>query len=176
MTKIQAYIDLLKDYNQTTNIFSKNAYDKLDFHINDCLTLSSLVQNTTRTIFDFGSGSGLPSIPLAITHPAVSVIAIESKSRKTNFLNHVKTELKLTNLKVVTKNLFEWKTPSKPDIITAKAFAPLDKINRLYSRFKGKNTFVLIPISQNQAEIYKIEPNITIIEKNSFLYAKLQSN
>tara|TARA_B100001094_G_C18074629_1_gene741953 strand:- start:633 stop:1163 length:531 start_codon:yes stop_codon:yes gene_type:complete len=173
MNQIDHYIKLLKDYNKTTNIFSKQAYDKLDFHINDCTTLSKLITNKKLTIFDFGSGSGLPSIPIAILNPKNIIYAIESKSRKTTFLNIVKDTLNLTNLNIVTQNLFEWKAPCKPNIITAKAFAPLDKINRLYNKFKTKNTFVLIPISKNQAEIYTKDNSISIIEVNSFFYAKL---
>ena len=176
MNQIEHYIQLLKDYNTTTNIFSKQAYDKLDFHINDCITLSKLITNKELTIFDFGSGSGLPSIPIAITNPKNKVYAIESKSRKTTFLTKVKDTLNLTNLTVITQNLFEWKAPCKPHIITAKAFAPLDKINRLYNKFKGRNTFILIPISKNQAEIYAKDNNISIIEINSFFYAKLLKN
>ena len=176
MDLLQTYISLLKNYNEKTNIFSKKAYDTLDFHINDCFTLSTLLPNTPCILFDFGSGSGLPSIPLAIYKKNIKIYAIESKSRKTIFLNEIKKSLNLTNFTVINKNLFEWEPPCKPDIITAKAFAPLEKINRLYNKFKHKNTIALIPISSIQAENYKKEPYVTIIEKNNYTYAKISSN
>jgi 16S rRNA (guanine527-N7)-methyltransferase len=176
MNQIDRYITLLKEYNVTTNIFSKQSYDKLTFHINDCITLSKLITNKKLVLFDFGSGSGLPSIPIAIMNPKNTIYAIESKSRKTNFLNIAKDTLNLTNLNIITQNLFEWKAPCKPNIITAKAFAPLDKINRLYNKFKGKSTFVLIPISKTQASVYEKDNSISIIEVNSFYYAKLFTN
>ena len=171
--KIERYIDLLKQYNEKTNIYSKKAYDKLEFHINDSLQLSALLPNSKLTIFDFGSGSGLPSIPLSINNLQHIIYAIESKQRKTDFLNHVKTTLELNNLKIINNNLFEWKAPCSPDIITAKAFAPIEKIKRLYNRFKGESTICYIPISENQATILKKDPNISIIQETHFFYAKL---
>ena len=41
--KVQQYIDLLKEYNETTNIYSKKSYDILDYHIADSLNLAELI-------------------------------------------------------------------------------------------------------------------------------------
>ena len=43
--KIEQYIKLLKKYNETTNIYSKNAYDHLNFHIKDCINVANLIKN-----------------------------------------------------------------------------------------------------------------------------------
>ena len=65
---IKAYITLLKEYNQTTNIYSKTAYNKLEFLIEDCNQLAKLITNTNQHVLDIGSGSGLPSVIIAIVN------------------------------------------------------------------------------------------------------------
>ena len=61
--QLDAYIQALKD--ETTNIYSKKAYDALDFHCRDCITLASIIGNTTKKILDIGSGCGFPAGPAA---------------------------------------------------------------------------------------------------------------
>ncbi|MAQ64675.1 MAG: hypothetical protein CL503_05180 [Actinobacteria bacterium] len=169
---INNYINELKNYNEKTNIYSKKAYDLLDFHINDSITLASIIENKPKIIFDFGSGSGLPAIPIAIINPQNKIYAIESKSRKTHFLNHIKTNLNLNNITITTKNLFEWTPPIKPHIITAKAFASLEKIELIIKKLALKNSTLYIPISKNQQKLYSQNKSVSFIEKNNFIYLK----
>ena len=44
--KIKQYIDLLKEYNETTNIYSKKSYDILDYHIADSLNLAEFIKDS----------------------------------------------------------------------------------------------------------------------------------
>ena len=169
---LKTYVTLLKDYNTHTNIYSKASYNKLDFHINDSLTLAEIITNSNQTVFDFGSGSGFPAIPIAIQNKKNKVYAIESKSRKTNFLSTVKETLELSNLIIVNKNLFEWKPTEKPTIITAKAFSSLEKIETIAKKLKLKTLSIYIPISKKQKETYKSLKTISFISKNNFLYLK----
>ncbi|RAP28511.1 16S rRNA (guanine(527)-N(7))-methyltransferase RsmG [Candidatus Marinamargulisbacteria bacterium SCGC AG-343-D04] len=173
--KIETYISLLKEYNTHTNIYSEKAYDHLDFHIQDSTTLAHHIENKIQNIFDFGSGSGLPAIPIAITNPKNTVFAIESKSRKTRFLHQVKEELHLKNLQIITQNVFEWKPQSSPHIITAKAFGPLDKIKRICKHLKIKNATIITPISLKQKEALSDSKDVHCININTFHYAKMRT-
>jgi len=170
---IQTYIELLKAYNETTNIYSKKAYDKLPFHIDDSLYLASLLKEG-KHIIDIGSGSGLPSIILAITLPNVRISAIESKSRKTRFLHHVKESLQLNNLHIYTKNVFEViHTLPKPSFVTAKAFGSYDKIKTICEKISSPQCPIIVPISENQIPSLS-EKNVSIIKSpdNRFFYWK----
>ena len=169
-TKIKNYIALLKAYNKHTNIYSKKAYNLLDFHINDCITLATIITNQPLTIFDFGSGSGLPAIPLAILNNKNSIYAIESKSRKTDFLIQVKQKLSLKNITIINKNIFEWNPPKNPNIITAKAFADLTKIETITKKLKINHCNLLIPISKKQKDSYQSNKTISFIEKDNYIY------
>ncbi|MBH38454.1 16S rRNA (guanine(527)-N(7))-methyltransferase RsmG [bacterium] len=170
--KLETYIKLLKDYNEHTNIYSKKAYDVLEFHIQDSLTLAKIITNSPTTLFDFGSGSGLPSIPIAIQNDQNTIYAIESKSRKTRFLKTVKQELNLNNISIVHQNLFEWTPLKSPHIITAKAFASLEKIETIIKKLHLKNVTIYIPISKNQQEIYKNNKSVTFVTNNNYVYLK----
>jgi len=172
LNAIETYIKILKEYNEHTNIYSKKSYETLDFHIQDSITLASIITDTPLTLFDFGSGSGLPAIPIAITNPQNTLYLIESKSRKTKFLNHVKNELNLSNITIITKNLFEWIPPVKPQIITAKAFSHVSKVEQITKKMKLGSHSILIPISAQQKITYSNDPSLSFIEKNDYIYLK----
>lgn len=179
---IETYISLLKTYNETTNIYSKSAYDKLEFHINDCINIAELCENKEQLITDLGSGSGLPSIILAIFCPLSSIQAVESKNRKTKFLEIVKKELNLINLEIITQNIHEWIHHSKPqaDIITSKAFAPIEKALPIAKRIAKKRSLYITPISYTQREAMTTLPPKTTFRsdpelKTGYLITKIEN-
>lgn len=155
-TKIDSYIDLLKEYNSHTNIYSKNSYDKLPFHIEDAITLASLCTAAT-SVLDIGSGSGLPSVILAILLPDVTITAVDSKQRKTKFLFHVKQILELTNYTVITEDINQVIRSKvvKPDFVTAKAFGSYEKIITVCQKIKTRPLTILVPVSKLQVELVK---------------------
>lgn len=152
--KVDQYISLLKTYNEQTNIYSKKAYDKLAFHTNDSLMLAQLIGNDPQTIVDMGSGSGLPAVILAIALPRSTVIAVESKSRKTQFLLHAKEQLGLENFNVETADVHDLIRVKKyrPTILTAKAFKPYDQVLKLAQKFPASPK-LFIPISKVQYDL-----------------------
>ncbi len=167
---ISRYIESLKRYNQHTNIYSSKAYDHLPFHIENCQELATIIGNNKHTIMDMGSGSGLPAIILAICLPNSSVFAIESKSRKTRFLSQIKADLNLINLTVINDdiNLIIRTKTVTPSIITAKAFAPYDKVIQLSQKIAKLDTSLYIPISRNQYQSLSQQANT----KYSFINPK----
>jgi len=159
--QLDAYVALLKSYNQTTNIYSAKAYDHLPFHIRNCEILSELIGPGPVQIVDMGSGSGLPAIELSICLPQAKVMAVESKTRKTRFLDAVKQTLKLDNLTVMNADIMSLirNQTVQPDIITAKAFAPYLKVISIGKKLARRGTRLLIPISQAQYEQVDIKTN-----------------
>lgn len=172
---IVTYVDLLKDYNQHTNLYSESAYDKLPFHLEDCEILAGLIGDTPLRVLDIGSGSGLPSIPLAILRPSLSVTAVESKSRKTRFLQHTKEHLRLDNYTVITANINEYLFHQKPkfDVVTAKAFASYEDCLNILKNYAKKGTILFIPISEAQTKIVSLRPEAEILNpKDGFFYIR----
>ena len=182
---ISRYIALLKRYNQHTNIYSAKAYDHLPFHIENCQELATIIGDETHTIVDMGSGSGLPAIILAICLSNSSVFAVESKSRKTRFLTQVKNDLNLTNLTVINEdiNVVIHNKTLKPSIITAKAFAPYNKVIQLSQKMVSQKkrplqTTLYIPMSELQYKTLSQQSNIPFSfshtkDNHYFLYYKV---
>jgi 16S rRNA (guanine527-N7)-methyltransferase len=175
---IAKFIELLKTYNETTNIYSQSAYDKLDFHITDCITLASLI-GSPNFILDMGSGSGLPSVILAIILSKSKVVAVESKGRKCDFLRLAKTELGLSNFTVIQEDINQYIHTAKPrpDIITAKAFAPYPKAIMIASKMAKKGCQLWIPISAAQRDAITTAPTSGIditTHSDGYLYLKKQ--
>lgn len=169
--RITRYIELLKAYNEHTNVYSANAYDRLDFHIQDCLHLAALIGNNPLRVLDIGSGSGFPSVILAICNSKNRVRAVESKSRKTRFLSHVKNELNLTNYEVITCNIVEYarSKAAKAEVITAKAFGSLEKVIKVSGPLRKEKAQIWIPISKAQADAIN-DQYARIITRDGFYY------
>ena len=96
--KVNQYIQLLKEFNETTNIYSKRSYGQLHYHVQDSINIAEQISNSKIHV-DLGSGSGLPGIVLSIMSN-VEVICIESKERKREFLEYAKSSLELDNLHI----------------------------------------------------------------------------
>ncbi|MCL2179492.1 MAG: 16S rRNA (guanine(527)-N(7))-methyltransferase RsmG [Treponema sp.] len=76
-------------------------------------------------IADVGSGAGLPGFPLAIALPQCGFTLIERMGRRAGFLRNTKAVLELSNV-VIEENDIEKTAPGRFDIITFRAFLPLE--------------------------------------------------
>ncbi|MDR2792059.1 MAG: 16S rRNA (guanine(527)-N(7))-methyltransferase RsmG [Treponema sp.] len=85
-------------------------------------------------IADAGSGAGLPGIPLAVTLPRYHFTLIERMGRRAGFLNNTCAVLGIRNVTVEEKEI-EKSTPRRFNIITFRAFKPLDR-NVIKSLFR----------------------------------------
>lgn len=70
------------------------------YHIIDSIAAAPLIPFNARCA-DFGSGAGLPGIPLTIIRPDLNMLLIESVKKKCRFLQLAITELKLGNAQVL---------------------------------------------------------------------------
>lgn len=101
MQHLIRYVSLLKEWSVRVRLISKGDRDYIwERHIIDCLAVVPFVPSS-GTLLDFGSGAGLPGIPIAIALPNVDVHLLEPARMKTLFLNHVVQDLGLTNVKIV---------------------------------------------------------------------------
>jgi 16S rRNA (guanine527-N7)-methyltransferase len=98
---------------------------------------------TAKTLLDVGSGAGFPAIPLAVTNPALDVIALESNQKKSVFLREVKDALELANLRVVQARLeeFDW---SGYDVVTSRALdRAADVYPEMIARLRSASSLML---------------------------------
>ena len=96
---LETYYRLLSRWNQRINLTAlplDNAPDStLDRLIVEPLLAARLIPTSAAFVIDVGSGGGSPAIPLRVAVPGLSMVMIESKTRKAVFLREVVRELGL---------------------------------------------------------------------------------
>ena len=101
----QAYYEALIDWNQRVNLTAVTGYEEVQIkHFADSLAvLLALADDLGErpSLVDIGSGAGFPGLPLKIARPAWRVVLVESKRKKTVFLEHIIDQLGLQETDVV---------------------------------------------------------------------------
>lgn len=99
--KFERLTELLLDCNSHTNLTAiRDLPSIISKHYADSLVFEGALR-PGASVIDVGCGAGFPSLPLAIARPDLSVTALDSTKKKTDFIENVKAELKLDNLSVI---------------------------------------------------------------------------
>ena len=129
LCQFEAYLKLLEKWQRRINLVANSTMaDVWERHILDSAQLFRFCPPNTKKILDVGSGAGFPGLVLAIMGDA-QVDLVESDQRKAIFLSTVVRSLglpaKIYNQRIETlPNL-------APDVITARALAPVPKLMKL---------------------------------------------
>ena len=79
--------ELLK-WNERINLIGPEAREHLDDHINEALAAAEILKPAGE-VLDFGSGGGLPAIPMAIVSSDALFHLVEVDKKKWAFLKHI---------------------------------------------------------------------------------------
>lgn len=124
------YIKVFLEQNAKLNLISKNDEKFLwEKHIFDSLSIEKFFEkygNNFKTLLDFGTGGGLPSVPVALAYSELHVTALDSIGKKINAVTEIKEALHIDNLTTVCSRVENF--DGKFDIVTTRAVASLDKI------------------------------------------------
>lgn len=161
--KLLQYANLVMDYNKNVNITgAKTTEDFFNDHIADSLLALNIFHDYDN-IIDIGSGSGLPSIPLAIIYNNKKFTLCESKNKKCEFLRLAKKELELNNIEIKCINAYEIK--EKYDTVTSRAFSDISTLIKIFNKLKkNKNSKLVL----YKGKIEKIEEELSNIQKNKY--------
>jgi len=86
LEQLRTYLDTLVLWNRKLALIAQREPAQIiERHIADALAAASRCPNGPA-IVDLGSGAGLPGIPIAIVRPQSPVCLIESRGKKTSFL------------------------------------------------------------------------------------------
>ncbi len=81
------YVSLLLRWNARMNLTAVRDEDGiLSLHVIESIVVARNVPKEVKTLLDFGSGAGLPGIPIALCRPEISVTLAESQGKKAAFL------------------------------------------------------------------------------------------
>ena len=94
-------------------------------HIFNCLPVTQLLPQGA-SLFDIGSGAGLPGIVIALARPDLQVTLIEPLERRVEFLKEATEGL---GIEVIRGRAQDVKKSA--DYVTARAVAPLEKLKKM---------------------------------------------
>ena len=126
LSMLQAYGNLLEQWNRKINLVSRSTLETLwTRHFLDSAQILDLVRPAGRWV-DLGSGAGFPGMVIAI-HSAeiedLEIILVEADQRKAAFLRAVARELAL-KVRVIADRI-EHIEPLRANFLSARALAPL---------------------------------------------------
>jgi 16S rRNA (guanine527-N7)-methyltransferase len=153
MDRLAVLVDMLGEENQRQNLVSAKSLDQVWLrHIVDSAQLLPHVpRETTRPWLDLGTGAGFPGLVIAALRPELEVVMVESRARRIEWLDRARIAMGLEKAQVIGQRLEL--VPSQPcSVISARAFAPLEKLLALSSRFSTSDTIWLLPKGQSASQ------------------------
>ena len=163
---LEVFLAELLRWNQRVNLTAITDPEiATEKHLIDSLLLLPFLVDT-ESLFDMGSGAGLPGIPLQIARPDLAVTSVDSVGKKINFQRHVKRLLRLdpftpihSRLENVAKELPQG---MRFDVVTARAFASIEAIIRFGASWRAPDGKILVMKGpEGETEAFAAEKNIS---------------
>jgi 16S rRNA (guanine527-N7)-methyltransferase len=146
MERLERLITLLTDENGRQNLVSAASLTEVwRRHIADSAQLLERVpRETCSPWLDLGTGAGFPGLIVAALRPECRVVMVESRSRRVEWLEAARITLGLERAQVIGDRL-EKIDAFPAGVISARAFAPLDRLLDLSASFSTEGTIWLLP-------------------------------
>lgn len=144
--RLETLIAMLVEENRQQNLVSAASLDQVWLrHIVDSAQLLPYVPRETSTPWlDLGTGAGFPGLVIAALRPECEVVMVESRTRRIEWLDRARIAMGLDNARVAGQRL-ELVESFPVSVISARAFAPLEKLLTISSRFSTSDTVWLLP-------------------------------
>ncbi len=144
--RLETLIAMLVEENLQQNLVSAASLEQVWLrHIVDSAQLLPYVSRETSTPWlDLGTGAGFPGLVIAALRPECEVVMVESRNRRIEWLDRARIAMGLDNARIAGKRL-ELVETFTVSVISARAFAPLEKLLTISARFSTSDTVWLLP-------------------------------
>ena len=184
MERLSIYADLLTKWQRRINLVGPATIDVLwKRHFADSLELEHHAPSGTKNWLDIGTGAGFPGMVIATCgqQKNLQVNLVEANVRKCAFLREVSRRIKavvtIHNCRIETIDSQAIQTMA-PDVVTARALAPLDLLLTLAQKPLEYGAVGIFPRGQDvedeltaNTKCWKIEAEI--VERNFGLPGKI---
>lgn len=115
---------MLTSFNRRVNLVSRDSVDEAwTRHVIHSLFLGARRFPPGSRVVDWGTGGGLPLIPLAVTHPDVRFVGIDAVEKKVLAVRTMIRRLRIDNAEVWAGRAEAW--PGRTHFSVSRATAPL---------------------------------------------------
>lgn len=119
-----AFIVLIQKWNRVYNLTAITGLREMVVrHLLDSLAMAPHLHGPR--VLDVGTGAGLPGIPLAIARSDLDFALLDRTAKKTRFVTQAVAELRLTNVRVVTRRVEQYHPVELYDTVISRAFSSL---------------------------------------------------
>ena len=128
---IQAFAEFLVGAGIERGLIGPREGERIwDRHIFNCLPVTQLLPKGA-SLFDIGSGAGLPGIVIALARPDLQVTLIEPLERRVEFLNEAVAAIPDLPFSIQVLRGRAQDVKKSADFVTARAVAPLEKLKKM---------------------------------------------
>lgn len=161
--QFEAYLDLLLNWNARLNLTGiRERGEILERHFVECIECAQAIPELpdNATLLDYGSGAGLPGIPIAICRPEIRVTLAESQGKKAAFLREAVRTLDLK------AEVFDGRVEDMPkeqlfSVVTLRAVDRMtEACHSALSRIAPHGWMVLLVTQQTGTELRESLPEI----------------
>ena len=152
--QLSQYVDLLIRWNSRMNLTAvRDPRILVALHLAECLRCAQSIPAHVTSALDFGSGAGLPGIPIQIARPEIAVTLAESQTKKSAFLREAVRMLGFQRAKVFAGRVESLPPTQKYNLVALRAVdrmqSALDAAeNRIQ---KGGHCMILTSKSESSA-------------------------
>lgn len=168
--RLELLVTMLSEENEWQNLVAATSIALVwQRHVADSAQLLTYVpRETCSPWLDLGSGAGFPGLVIAALRPECEVLMVESRTRRIDWLERARIAMGLEQARVIGARI-----EAVPDqlvgVISARAFAPLDKLVSLSARFSTSETVWLLPKGRSAAhelEMFKAWQHLFHVEQS----------
>lgn len=107
LTQFELYLEVLYETNQKVNLVSRqmSREDYWLYHFLDSLLIFNCMDLKGGKALDFGSGGGLPGIPIKLVRPDIKLTLLDSVGKKVKCLEQIVSTLKLNECTAIWSRL-----------------------------------------------------------------------
>ena len=120
--QLALYVALVERWNRRMNLTAiRDPKTFVQLHIGESLRCAQLLPGGVTTAMDFGSGAGLPGIPIQIARPEWILTLAESQNKKAAFLREAIRELGLVQPNVHAGRVEDMPAGQQFDLVALRA-------------------------------------------------------
>ena len=173
---LEKWAALLLEVNQKVNLISRKETEFLwEKQILPCLALLIFRKfSLDADVCDFGTGGGLPGMPLAIVRPDLRLTLLDSRHKKIEVVQQMIESLKLSNAQAVLGRGEElgkqrpWR--QRFPLLTARAVAPLiDLVRWTADLRKAESVLHIYKGGEIKEEVFALSKKISGVRVNKSL-------